>query len=138
MTDLYTKEILRLIATRNFCDRLDAPHLTVHKHSRICGSTITVDVCLENGVITAFGQEVKACALGQASAAIVADGALGLTAETFAPIATSFEAMVTKGTPLAVDETWNRLNLLQMVKDHPSRRGSVMLPFEALRTVFGL
>jgi len=136
MTDLYNRDILHLSATIGHTERLENPDMTVSKNSRICGSKITIDVTLKDGVITQYGQEVKACALGQASAAIVSEHAIGLDRDSFIPIANAFEAMVTSGTALP-GGAWAKLSLLASVKDHPSRKGSVMLPFEALREIFG-
>ena len=137
MTELYNRDILRLTATLSHTERLENPHATITKTSRICGSKIIIDVMLEDGVITHYGQEVKACALGQASAAIVAEHAIGLNKDSFLPIAGAFETMINDGTALP-EGAWEKLVLLESVKDHPSRKGSVMLPFEALRDVFGV
>jgi len=137
MTELYNRDILRLSATIGHTERLTNPDITVSKKSRICGSKIIIDVMLKDGVITEYGQDVKACALGQASAAIVAEHAVGLDRDSFIPIADAFEVMISDGTPLP-DGAWDKLVLLASVKEHPSRKGSVMLPFEALRDVFGV
>lgn len=137
MTELYNRDILRLSATIGHTERLENPDMTISKKSRICGSKITIDVTLKDGVITGYGHDVKACALGQASAAIVAEHTVGLDRDTFMPIADAFEAMVSDGTALP-EGAWDKLALLASVKEHPSRKGSVMLPFEALRDVFGI
>lgn len=135
MADLYNKEILRLTTRIPHHQRLENPDVVSVKTSRVCGSRLTVDACFEGGVITAFGQQVKACALGQAAAAIVGQHVIGLTEAELADIAKKFRHMVKTG---AADfpEKWADLHLLQAVHEHPGRHGSVMLPFECLEDVF--
>jgi len=135
MSELYNTDILRLTTRIPHQIRLEAPDATVVKTSRICGSRITADAVVQKGVITAFGQEVKACALGQAAAAIVGEHAVGLTENELADIADRFRTMVKTGDANFPDK-WSKLTLLAPVKDHPGRHGSVMLPFEVLEQVF--
>jgi len=135
MSELYNTDILRLTTRIPHQSRLEAPDATVVKTSRICGSRLTADAVVQKGVITAFGQEVKACALGQAAAAIVGEHAVGLTESELLDIAERFRAMVKTG-DINFPEKWSKLALLVPVKDHPGRHGSVMLPFEVLEQVF--
>lgn len=135
MSELYNTDILRLTTCIPHHVRLEHPDVTVVKTSRICGSRLTADAVVQNGVISAFGQEVKACALGQAAAAIVGEHAVGLTESELADIAEHFRAMVKTG-KTAFPEKWSKLTLLAPVKDHPGRHGSVMLPFEVLAQIF--
>ncbi|MBL4790773.1 MAG: iron-sulfur cluster assembly scaffold protein [Kordiimonadaceae bacterium] len=136
MTELYNTDILRWTTRIPHTERLARADVTVTKTSRICGSRISVDATLSSdGKITAYGQEVKACALGQASAAIVGQHALGLGADELDDIAERFRTMVHTG-KVDFPEKWQDLALLAPVFDHPGRRGSVMLPFECLEGVF--
>lgn len=135
MSELYNTDILRLTTRIPHQIRLEAPDATVVKTSRVCGSRVTADAIVQKGVITAFGQEVKACALGQAAAAIVGEHAIGLTESELADIADRFRTMVKTG-EANFPEKWSKLTLLAPVKDHPGRHGSVMLPFEVLEQVF--
>lgn len=135
MSELYNTDILRLTTRIPHQVRLEAPDVTVVKTSRICGSRVTADAVVKKGVITAFGQEVKACALGQAAAAIVGEHAVGLAEQELADIAGRFRAMVKTG-DADFPEKWSKLSLLAPVKDHPGRHGSVMLPFEVLEQIF--
>ncbi len=135
MTELYNTEILRLTTRIPHQGRLDNADRTAVKTSRICGSRITADAVVQNGVITGYGQEVKACALGQAAAAIVGEQVIGLTAPELLDIAGRFRAMVKTG-DAAFPDKWHKLRLLAAVKDHPGRHGSVMLPFEVLEQIF--
>ncbi len=135
MTELYNTDILRWTTRIPHTQALEAADISVTKTSRICGSRISVDAVVEHGVITAYSQQVKACALGQASAAIVGQHVVGLSAVELADIAARFRTMVKTGV-VDFPEKWADLGLLSPVYDHPGRRGSVLLPFECLEAVF--
>lgn len=135
MANLYTTDILRWTTKIPHTKRLEGECLHVAKTSRICGSRINADARFQNGVITEFGQEVKACALGQASAAIVGQHIIGLSKTEFRTVAEQFRHMVQTG-ETNFPEKWADLALLAPVKDHPGRHGSVMLPFDVLESVF--
>ncbi|UTW58389.1 iron-sulfur cluster assembly scaffold protein [Kordiimonas sp. SCSIO 12603] len=135
MTELYNTDILRWTTRIPHTERLEGECLHVTKTSRICGSRINADAVIENGVIKEFGQEVKACALGQAAAAIVGQHVIGLEEDELSSIAEKFRHMVQTG-EVNFPEKWCDLALLAPVKDHPGRHGSVMLPFEVLEGVF--
>ncbi len=135
MSELYNTEILRLTTQIPHQERLSAPDVTATKTSRICGSRITADARLQNSVITSFGQEVKACALGQAAAAIVGEQVIGLSETELEDISARFRHMIKTGAG-TFPEKWQKLSLLAAVKDHPGRHGSVMLPFEVLEQIF--
>ena len=135
MADLYNTDIFRWTTRIPHTVRLESADVTVVKTSRVCGSRITADAILSNGQISAYGQEVKACALGQASAAIVGQNIIGLDAVELADIAARFRTMVKTG-DADFPEKWADLALLAPVKDHPGRHGSVMLPFETLEGIF--
>ena len=81
LSDVYNKRILELAANIPLLERLPAPDATAKAHSRLCGSTVTVDLTMEGDVVTGFGHDVKACALGQASSSIMARHVVGSTAE---------------------------------------------------------
>ncbi len=135
MTELYNTDILRWTTRIPHLTRLDGAAVHVTKTSRICGSRINADARITDGVIVEFGQEVKACALGQASAAIVGQHIIGLSATELETVAEKFRHMVKTG-EAEFPEKWHDLALLAPVKDHPGRHGSVMLPFEMLEGVF--
>ncbi len=105
------------------------------KTSRVCGSRLTADAVIQKGAITAFGQEVKACALGQAAAAIVGEHVVGLTENELSGVADQFRTMIKTG-ETKFPEKWSKLALLAPVKDHPGRQGSVMLSFQVLEQIF--
>ncbi|MGB7317498.1 MAG: iron-sulfur cluster assembly scaffold protein, partial [Planktotalea sp.] len=78
---LYSARILALASDIPCAERLEAPQASVKKRSPLCGSTVTVDLSMHNGIVSAFGQDVKACALGQAAAAVVGGAIIGCTPE---------------------------------------------------------
>ncbi|NVJ68800.1 MAG: iron-sulfur cluster assembly scaffold protein [Alphaproteobacteria bacterium] len=135
MTELYNTDILRWTTRIPHTERLVVADATVVKTSRICGSRISADARVSGGVIKEFGQEVKACALGQAAAAIVGQHVIGLDEDEFSDIAERFRHMVKTG-EATFPEKWSDLALLAPVWEHPGRHGSVMLPFEVLEGLF--
>ena len=135
MTELYNTDILRWTTRVPHQERLVAADVTVTKTSRICGSRISADAHLALGRIKDFGWEVKACALGQATAAIVGQHVIGLSADELADVAARFRFMVKTG-EVDFPPKWAELALLAPVQDHPGRHGSVMLPFEVLEGIF--
>lgn len=135
MTELYSTDILRWTTRIPHTERIEGADATVVKTSRVCGSRITADAMFTDGRISVFGQEVKACALGQASAAIVGQNVLGLGKEELEDITERFRHMVKTG-EADFPEKWKDLSLLAPVKDHPGRHGSVLLPFECLEALF--
>ena len=78
--EIYNDKILGYAAHIDKIGRLDKPDATAQKHSRICGSTVTVDLKMKNGVVTEFAHVVRACALGQASSSLMASHVIGLSA----------------------------------------------------------
>jgi len=135
MTQLYTTEILRLAASIPRTERLEDPDFSVTKTSRICGSRITVDIKFKDGAIADYGQTVKACALGQASSSLVARHIIGATAESFLPVAEAVRKMI-RGEGPAPEGDWSDFKIFAAAKDHKSRHGSILLPFEAISAAF--
>jgi NifU-like protein involved in Fe-S cluster formation len=127
---LYNRDILRLAASIPHQERLERPQASVEKRSPVCGSRVTVDVVLDDeGRIAALGQEVTACALGQASAALMGAGAVGRDRTELA------EARDALASFLAGDRedpgTWPGLDILSGAQPFPARHPSILLPFEA-------
>lgn len=136
MNELYNNDILRLATQIPLTERLDAPDVTVVKTSRICGSRVTGDYIIKDGRITAYGQEVKACALGQASSSIVGKHIIGNSLEDLEPVADAVRLMLAEGAPSPSGE-WAEYAVLAPAKDHKSRHASIMLPLEAAIEAFG-
>jgi NifU-like protein involved in Fe-S cluster formation len=127
---LYSGRILALAADIPHLGRLSAPDGTARKRSPLCGSTVTVDVRVADGRITEFAQDVKACALGQASAAVLGAVAIGLRLEDVTQARQSLAAMLGEGgkTPAAPFEDYAALIPAQ---GHRNRHASILLALEA-------
>lgn len=127
---LYNTQILRLAASIPHQSRLDAPQATVQRVSPICGSRVTIDLDVDDaGRVTRFGQEVRACALGQASAAILGAEVLGKSALELAQARDALAAFL-KGQAESPGE-WPGLELLRPAQPHKGRHGSILLAFQA-------
>jgi NifU-like protein involved in Fe-S cluster formation len=127
---LYNRDILRLAASIPHQGRLSAPQASADKSSPVCGSRVTVDVALDgNGRISALGQEVNACALGQASAALFGAHALGTTAAEIAAARDSLSAYLKRESE--EPGTWPGLSVLGVARPFAARHASILLPFEA-------
>ncbi|WP_033923107.1 iron-sulfur cluster assembly scaffold protein [Sphingomonas sp. 37zxx] len=128
-TQLYNTDILRLAATVPFQQRLDAPMASVEKRSPICGSRVTIDVNLDaEGRVGAIGMLVRACALGQAASALLAEHVVGRTPEEIAAARDSLAAWLAGGEALP---DWPRLELFAPALPHSARHASIRLAFEA-------
>jgi len=128
--DLYSGRILALAANLPRAGRLPAPGGSAEKIARLCGSRIVVDVTLKDGRIADFAQEVKACALGQAAAAVLGESVIGAEPAEVELALRGFRAMLkTGGAPPT--GRFSDLSMLQVVKDYPQRHASTLLAFEA-------
>jgi NifU-like protein involved in Fe-S cluster formation len=131
LDDIYNLRILELAANIPRSQRLERPDATASAHSKLCGSTVSIDLNVREGRIADFGQTVKACLLGQASAAIVGREIVGTTADEIRSVAAAMRKMLkAKGPPPA--GRWADLGLLEPVKDYPHRQPSTLLVFDAV------
>ena len=127
---LYSSRILALAADIPHVGRLEAPDGSVKKRSPLCGSTVTVDVKTDGGKITEFAQEVKACALGQASAAVFGEAVVGCTRDQVDKARDQMYAMLKEGGP-APDAPFSDLEVLQPARDYKNRHASILLALDA-------
>jgi len=128
---LYNSQILRLATSIAHQERLASPQATVSKRSPICGSRVTVDVVVDrDGRVVELGQEVRACALGQASAALMAEHAIGRTPAELAA-ARDLLADFLAGRRDDPGE-WPGLELFEPARPHSARHPSIRLAFEAV------
>lgn len=128
---LYNTAILRLAASIPHQARLDAPQASVQRVSPVCGSRITADLDLDrDGRVARFGQEVRACALGQASASILGANIIGRTAPELAAARDGLAAFL-KGEDAAPPDGWPGLELFGPARPHRARHGSILLAFQA-------
>ncbi len=129
--DVYNAKIIGFAGNIGRTGRLAAPHATATAHSKLCGSTVTVDLAMENGVVTDFAHEVKACALGQASSAIMAEQVLGASAEELLAVREAMLKMLREnGAP--PEGRFSDLRYLEPVRDYKARHASTMLTFDAV------
>lgn len=127
---LYSGRILALAAEIPLTDRLENPQATVKKRSPLCGSTVTVDVNLQDGRVTAFAQEVKACALGQASASIVGAHIIGQDESGIAQARDALKTMLKSDGPTP-PAPFDDLEVLRPARDYKNRHSSILLALEA-------
>ena len=132
--DLYNTDILTLSTTLENGE-LDAPDASVRRVSKLCGSELELDLKLVDGVVSAVALRVKACALGQASAAILQDGIIGANREELITARNTFRAMLKDGGD-APRGRFAKLALLRGVAKYPARHQSALLAFEAAVAAF--
>jgi NifU-like protein involved in Fe-S cluster formation len=130
LTDIYSDRILNLAANIPRQGRLAAPHATAKAHSKLCGSTITVDVIMEDGKVVDFAHDVKACALSQAAASIMARNVIGATAPELRQLRDEVRAMLKDNGPPPRGK-WGEIAVLEPVRDFKARHTSTLLTFEA-------
>jgi NifU-like protein involved in Fe-S cluster formation len=129
--DLYSAKVLALAANMPRAGRLAHPQGTAEKVSKLCGSRVLVDVALEDGRVSDFAQEVKACALGQASAAVLGAHVIGASLEELVEARDALKAMLKAGGP-PPEGRFADLRALEVVRDYPPRHASTLLAFEAV------
>ena len=127
---LYSTKILALAAEIPHLGRLEAPQASVKKRSPLCGSTVTVDLDMTDGKVSRFGQEVKACALGQASAAVLGEAVIGRTAEELEGIAQDLEAMLKQDGPVP-PAPFDGYETLLPAREFKNRHASILLSVQA-------
>ena len=130
MIKLYSGRILALAADIPHLGRLDAPQASVKRRSPLCGSQVTVDLDMADGRVARFAQDVKACALGQAAAAVVGQAVLGRTGAELARAAAQLRAMLTEGGPVP-DAPFDGFEVLVPARDYRNRHASILLAIEA-------
>ena len=136
INEIYNRKILEFAADIPRLQRLDAPGATAVAISRLCGSKVTVDVDMENGVVSDFGHEVKACALGQASSSIMARHVVGSSPEELRQVRAQMHAMLKENGPPPSGK-WADLEALLPVRDFKARHASTLLTFDAVVDAVG-
>jgi NifU-like protein involved in Fe-S cluster formation len=135
LDEIYNTKLLELAAHIPCSERLKSPDATASAHSKLCGSTITIDLKMAGDRVAGFGQAVKACLLGQATAAIVGGHIIGATASEVRAAATAMRSMLKEnGSPPT--GRFADLKLLEPARHYKARHGSVMLVFDALEQAF--
>ncbi|MCB2135767.1 MAG: iron-sulfur cluster assembly scaffold protein [Rhodobacteraceae bacterium] len=130
LINLYSKRILALAADIPHTERLATPTATMRRRSPLCGSTVTVDVMVDDGRITGFGQDVKACALGQASAAIAGAALIGRNRAEVEKARDELKAMLKAEGPVPA-APFDGYEVLLPARDYKNRHASILLVLEA-------
>lgn len=131
LSDIYSTRILELAAAIPRSERLAAPDATATAHSKLCGSTISVDLVMDGDTVVDFGQTVRACLLGQAAASIVGREIVGTTAFEFRAVAEAMRKMLKENGP-PPGGRFADLAVLEPVRDYKARHTSTLLVFEAI------
>jgi NifU-like protein involved in Fe-S cluster formation len=129
--DVYNRRILELAGNIPRLGRLPAPDASATAHSRLCGSTVTVDIVVSGDVVTDFAHEVKACALGQASSAIMARAVVGATAAEIRAAREAVRAMLKENGP-PPSGRFAEAECLLPIRDYKARHASTLLTFDAV------
>ncbi len=131
LSDLYSQKILEIAANQPIPGRIEHPDATARRVSRVCGSSIEVDIVVRDGAIRHYGHKISACALGQTSAAIVATHIAGTPVAEFRALRQQMTAMLKAG---GVPPTgkWADLAYLEPVRDYAPRHTSTLLVFDAV------
>jgi len=130
LVNLYSGRILALAADIPRLGRLESPTSTARARSPQCGSTVTVDLVVADGVITDFAQDVRACALGQASASVLGRSVIGKRRSEVAAARDALSAMLTSDAPPPA-APFDALEVLLPARDFANRHASILLAFDA-------
>ena len=131
INDIYNQRILELAGNIPRLGRLKNPDASAKAHSRLCGSTVTIDLCVNDGRVVDFAHDVKACALGQASSSLMARHIIGATPEELIALRDRATRML-KANGLPPDGKWSEFAVLEPVRDYKARHASTLLTFDAV------
>ncbi len=134
--DIYTQRILELAAAIPRTTRLPAPEASATAHSKLCGSTVTVDLSMDGDVVTEYGQSVKACLLGQSAASVMGREIVGSSANELRSVGAAMRKMLKQGGPPPGGK-WADLAMLEPVRDYRARHASTLLVFDAVEEAIG-
>jgi NifU-like protein involved in Fe-S cluster formation len=136
INDVYNAKILGFAGNIGRLGRLDAPDASATAHSKLCGSTVTVDLRMDGDTVTDFAHDVKACALGQASSSIMAQHVVGATASEIRTVRDTMQKMLKEnGAP--PQGRFEDLKYLEPVREYKARHASTMLTFDAVVDAIG-
>ena len=129
--DIYSQSILELAAAMPRTARLAAPQATARAHSKLCGSTVTIDLAMEGDLVTDYGQSVKACLLGQSAASVMGREVIGASAAELRAVGAAMRKMLKEGGPPPQGK-WGDLAMLEPVRNYKARHASTLLVFDAV------
>jgi NifU-like protein involved in Fe-S cluster formation len=131
LSEIYNTKILELAAAIAHAKRLPHPDASATAHSKLCGSTVTVDLKMDDERVTDFGQTVRACLLGQSAASVVGREIVGSSADELREVGRIMRCMLKQGGPAPAGR-WADLAVLQPVRDYKARHASTLLVFDAV------
>jgi len=131
LNDVYNSKILDYAGNIERIGRLENPDATAKAHSKLCGSTVIVDLNMKDGVVTDFAHDVKACALGQASSSIMARHIIGSQPAELRELRETVRKMLKENGPPPSGK-WADIAVLEPVRDYKARHASTMLTFDAV------
>ena len=131
LNDVYNRRIIELAGTIPRIGRLADPDATATAHSKLCGSTVTIDLKMEGDTVTDFAHDVKACALGQASSSIMARHVIGAKADELRQLRETVRKMLKENGPPPSGK-WADIAVLEPVRGYKARHASTMLTFDAV------
>ena len=137
LNDIYNKRIIELAGNIPRLGRLPDPDASATAHSKLCGSTVTVDLKMDGDTVTDFAHEVKACALGQASSSIMARNVVGAKADELRALRESVRKMLKENGAPPADGKWADIAVLEPVRDYKARHASTLLTFDAVVDAIG-
>jgi NifU-like protein involved in Fe-S cluster formation len=129
--EIYSDQLLALVAAMPRTQRLAAPQATAKAHSKLCGSTVEVDLVMDGDVVADYGQTVRACLLGQTAATIMGREIVGSTATELRQVGAAMRKMLKEGGAPPTGR-WKGLALLEPVRDYKARQPSTLLVFDAV------
>ncbi|GAA0602945.1 iron-sulfur cluster assembly scaffold protein [Paenochrobactrum glaciei] len=129
--DLYNQRILEFAGSISKTERLEQPQATAKAHSKLCGSTIIVDLDVTDGIVSNFGQDVKACALGQATASVMARTIIGATPQELKALRECMYEML-KNNGEAPQDRFDDFKYFAPVREYRARHASTLLVFDAV------
>lgn len=137
LNDVYNRRIIELAGTIPRIGRLSDADASATAHSRLCGSTVTIDLKMDGDTVTDFAHEVKACALGQASSSIMARNIVGAKAEELRELRETVRKMLKENGDPPHDGRWADIAVLEPVRDYKARHASTLLTFDAVVDAIG-
>lgn len=136
LDEIYSPRILELAANIPRATRLEEPQASATAHSKLCGSTVTVDLTMDGDIVTDYGQTVKACLLGQAASSIMARNIIGSNKSELRAVGAEMRRMLKEdGAP--PNGKWKDLEILEPVRDFKARHASTLLVFDAVEEAIG-
>lgn len=136
LSEIYSPRILELAANIPATERLASPDASATAHSKLCGSTVSIDLTMDGNVVTGYGQTVKACLLGQAACSIMARNIVGASADDLRAVGDTMRKMLKQDGP-PPNGKWKDLEILEPVRDYKARHASTLLVFDAVEDAIG-